>query len=613
MLKKLLYLYNDGHNPFPNMTGHGGLGYHLPQYHVRGKQIYGEGLHIFRDENGEIVIKDDNLYDPEHRFIASNLQGLPEGFVDKEETKELGDVINEAKKQKEKEEKREKKYNKKLKEGEKIIREIDKQLTEVNDYVDNVDNDKDENIQEEEFNKFIIPERIFNKITHIMDSTNNTLIIEQLKALLENYQFNPDEFKYIKQLIKKLKEEQKEEQKANQEKKELAKGEKKPLPFIIPKSNEEVLYNEEMINILNTALLTNEETEEFDECIEALNEIEIPILYDNAIGNKTGGYVDYINEMTIEHTVNDFTVIDPETGEKHKGKGGVDFELQVEHNDVLLDAIVKNTFGQNFYVVEKISQGHTGMDKSDLKLIIKDDTGQEYTVEEELKKFNNKYKFKKTYDLKTMNSIDQEYFKEWFCSEKKSLQELYNDCDVLGDFTDYIDLLKTLTTKNDKNKYVLDREKIKDKYGKSEQCLTMPLTLTKLHTPSKEQILEKHPGNNGLVKYLEHKSRINKTQHDVGLVYLIKDAILTDNTGNRFNQGEWIKYLKLTENGYGDKGFVSSPISAMGYPVCWLDVLPMTQAIKVSTLKLQQLQEKYLLQKQENKKKVKAKNNIKTK
>jgi hypothetical protein len=39
MLKKLLYLYNDGHNPFPHM-GRGGLGYHLPGVP---KVIHGEG------------------------------------------------------------------------------------------------------------------------------------------------------------------------------------------------------------------------------------------------------------------------------------------------------------------------------------------------------------------------------------------------------------------------------------------------------------------------------------------------------------------------------------------------------------------------------------------
>jgi len=40
MLKRLLYLYNDGHNPFPKL-GKGGLGYHLPQYR---KRMHGESV-----------------------------------------------------------------------------------------------------------------------------------------------------------------------------------------------------------------------------------------------------------------------------------------------------------------------------------------------------------------------------------------------------------------------------------------------------------------------------------------------------------------------------------------------------------------------------------------
>jgi len=35
-MKKLLHLYNYGHNPFPKL-GRGGLGYHLPQYRIKGK------------------------------------------------------------------------------------------------------------------------------------------------------------------------------------------------------------------------------------------------------------------------------------------------------------------------------------------------------------------------------------------------------------------------------------------------------------------------------------------------------------------------------------------------------------------------------------------------
>jgi len=54
MLKKLLYLYNDGHNPFPRM-GKGGLGY-KPQQYRRG--IHGEAI-TFRNVNGVMEVFDD--------------------------------------------------------------------------------------------------------------------------------------------------------------------------------------------------------------------------------------------------------------------------------------------------------------------------------------------------------------------------------------------------------------------------------------------------------------------------------------------------------------------------------------------------------------------------
>jgi hypothetical protein len=57
MLRKLLYLYNDGHNPFPNMKGKGGLGYHLPQYELKGKGIdryyTNDGDFLFEEDDGQ--------------------------------------------------------------------------------------------------------------------------------------------------------------------------------------------------------------------------------------------------------------------------------------------------------------------------------------------------------------------------------------------------------------------------------------------------------------------------------------------------------------------------------------------------------------------------------
>ena len=56
MLKKLLYLYNDGHNPFPK-NGKGGLGYHLPKYrlHGKGKSHPQDSDEEYEDTEGEEV------------------------------------------------------------------------------------------------------------------------------------------------------------------------------------------------------------------------------------------------------------------------------------------------------------------------------------------------------------------------------------------------------------------------------------------------------------------------------------------------------------------------------------------------------------------------------
>jgi len=51
MLKKLLYLYNDGHNPFPKL-GKGGLGYHLPNH-----KLVGNGLKF--DSTGNLIFVPD--------------------------------------------------------------------------------------------------------------------------------------------------------------------------------------------------------------------------------------------------------------------------------------------------------------------------------------------------------------------------------------------------------------------------------------------------------------------------------------------------------------------------------------------------------------------------
>jgi hypothetical protein len=55
MLKRLLYLYNDGHVPFPKL-GKGGLGYHLPQYK---KRMHGDGVYARENDANDIEYVDD--------------------------------------------------------------------------------------------------------------------------------------------------------------------------------------------------------------------------------------------------------------------------------------------------------------------------------------------------------------------------------------------------------------------------------------------------------------------------------------------------------------------------------------------------------------------------
>ena len=83
-MKKLLHLYNYGHNPFPK-NGKGGLGYHLPQYRIKGRggieQLNGDitdtgpdnGTEIFSKEGKTIIGEveyDDEEYDEDGNMVS---------------------------------------------------------------------------------------------------------------------------------------------------------------------------------------------------------------------------------------------------------------------------------------------------------------------------------------------------------------------------------------------------------------------------------------------------------------------------------------------------------------------------------------------------------------
>jgi len=74
MLKNLLYLYNDGHNPFPKL-GKGGLGYHLPGYKLKGK-----GMHLNASGEYDYDDNDNDLQVYDQGFIIGNYKPMGDNF-----------------------------------------------------------------------------------------------------------------------------------------------------------------------------------------------------------------------------------------------------------------------------------------------------------------------------------------------------------------------------------------------------------------------------------------------------------------------------------------------------------------------------------------------------
>lgn len=142
-MKKLLHLYNIGHNPFPTFGRGGlgyhpnnsGLGYHLPQYR---KRMHGEALHVYKNEDGTNEIIDDmnnddpNIYDNDERNPVR----------DAPETREEADVIIEAIDRLSKEKERKEITGKEIEEMNALINELE-------DYLD-----------EYEENKKVVPEPV---------------------------------------------------------------------------------------------------------------------------------------------------------------------------------------------------------------------------------------------------------------------------------------------------------------------------------------------------------------------------------------------------------------------------------------------------------------------
>jgi len=197
MLKKLLYLYNDGHNPFPKL-GKGGLGYHLPQYR---KRIFGDG------------------------FNLDTLQFDPDDDIDEDEADRRNKVLKGDKTTR------------------RLLREINKPLP-VEEEITGFEFLEDEDIDKKNANE-IKKHELLSHLESMGENTNKYL------KEIDPEKVKRNEERFLKDVLEKADEYQEEQiQELQQDIKDIAR--KKSIGYGI--AFEDYLVNPENINILNDDL-----------------------------------------------------------------------------------------------------------------------------------------------------------------------------------------------------------------------------------------------------------------------------------------------------------------------------------------------------------------------
>jgi len=597
MLKKLLYLYNDGHNPFPHLKGEGGLGYHLPQYRMKGGSggEYEYDPAVDEEDGGE-----EDTYEDIYGGVGETKEGdvIPEELTEEEKVKSLISKIdeNEIKILFEKlddddnydfvtrgKNKGKDILNNKirlLKPYEPIEQELPvvelehdtySSFEEIQDDIRNYINEEyyDENADFEDQESFLNDIfKIYNEYyikLYTYTQNNDTEAIKKLKALT------------LAKLMKHIGGDKIENAKA------LSDFIKKvPLSKFKSGDNEETIHFEvptiEPIDITDEEFeqikkikLENSDIDEFKNTINDLEKINIEnpfnsLYEDKKIIPQSYG-ARFKNAFTLPEPVKNLTVqID---NISYKGKGGVDFELKVEKNIPLLETIVSTIFGTTLNKV--IPQSDVGFEKIDLYA----DT-PEGIKNIELKKY-------KDYTVEQINYETETAFNNWFWDYKRTLKEEYIEgknnlkLKIKDPFRKYNRLLGKVT--GDEN-LELDKEKLLKEHIKSGTYYGLPLTLTKARTPTPEEIMKRYPKlkdqHDKMIKYFSDKRRRNESENHLAPLFFVKNALLSDNTYKSFGGKTPFMELKLIPNAYGKKKMMQN---ALCYPACYLKNIPLTEEI----------------------------------
>ena len=609
-MKKLLHLYNYGHNPFPKL-GKGGLGYHLPQYKIRGGKIRlnADGLidDDGDDENPVVVGEDDTIEGIYSRNPDGNV--TVKGFGDNEifeyslgKTKtnvktiepkdpELKGAFNLYKPDyDEEDEDDENKYTEADKfDPEEYERRI--QVLDVNDMIEQIQS----NLTEKELSKYI-------KGWSDLDTPNKRKTTD---IIFNKYLLDEEQKKEINR-IKKLSPEAKERHFINwiKDQKISINEQTTEIPsvsdkeFDIPDIEFKNVDHEIVESVKSIEL--ESPSNEYDDTISTINNM---VQQDNIFMKSfpervliPEPYSNFKQAFSLLHSVSDLVVTI--NGVEYSGTGGLDFEYKIKENKRLFEKIVEQTLGTDAEYIG-VKPDKSGYEKSDYVIEAKQG-GETVFIDLELKKYMSE-KGKKGQDLKAyekvagfdsvekINKNTSLHFNNWFYTYKHEIDKAYTKYDnMLGTKKEsiykniYTGMLEAITTNNK-----IDKDKLLFQHVLSGEYFGVPLTVTKFQTPPKELIKEtimKRHNNEELsekvVKYMHQGSRKNKSPNMLVPLLLVNDGMLTINIKKVFGDHIPFTVLNMIKNIYS-----KNVKDALGLPSCFLSNVKITGKILRKSLK----------------------------
>ena len=361
--------------------------------------------------------------------------------------------------------------------------------------------------------------------------------------------------------------------------------------FVLPIEPESYMTTEEKKMIIQSDIIINDDDKKYVPTIlrnmtKQINKISKVNPYDT-IGNIKPdlGYRDMMNNVSIAGIESELGVyVDDKF---YKGEGGKDWEMQAEHNTELLKEIVKESLGEGYEFISMQPQSNTKNDTIDIIMEVKNEHDETEFINLELKKYAHNPKYSDYSTIQSIYDNDSYLFNEWFYIFKDKLTTVQKGCSLSGDYTNYIELLSSISTDGK-----IDNKKMLDEYVKSGKYFSLPLTVTKIKTPTIEQIKNSKYDNDAFIKYLYHGKRKNKSENKLLVGFAIEDAILFDNINNRFNPdiNPAIQTLNIVYNAYG-----KNKQDAYGYPACYLSVLKPHESIQQGFLSRDAMKQKRTL------------------